>query len=841
MDDKTAPPQQVASKVVDSAELARLLLNSTGEGIYGIDLDGNCTFANPACAKLLGFDSVEDLLGKHMHRLVHHSRANGEPYPIEESPIYKAFDQGEGTHVDDEVMFCANGNPFHAEYWSYPMRRGDELIGCVVTFIDISDRKRHEELQAQFARIPEINPGPVVRVDGDGTIRLANIMARKVFGDDIVGCSWPDRLSGLERRDWENVLSAEKPIRIECEIDGRYYVFAHCRDFEGDLVYVFGTDITRQKLAEADLRIYLQIVSTSTDYVTLINRDYVYDVANQAYLDLLGKTQAEIVGHNMAAVIGEERFTNIAKPNIDKALAGEPASFQDHVNTLDGGVRYLDLRCDPFRDIENEVVGVLVDGRDVTEEKEAQDALREASDLIRLLLDSTGEGIYGIDLNGNCTFANPACAKLLGFDSVDDLLGKQMHKLIHHTRSNGEPYPVEECQIYKAFRQGKGTHIDDEVMFCANGKPFQAEYWSYPMFRDDELIGCVVTFVDITERRRVEDELRQTEKMAALGKLSAGLAHELNNPAAAATRAASQLAEEIDELQAVTIKLAKAEISTVQWQLLTDSLDNMRQRGKSESELSPLEASDREEVLLDWLEARSVEDAWMIAPVLVSSGAEMQVLESLDESFTGDSLSLAFIWFCRAITASEQCRTVESSSASISELVNTVKSYSHMDRAPSLDVDIHQGIEDTLRILHHKLKNGVEVIRDFDRDLPRVAAQGSELNQVWTNLFDNAVSAMDGNGKITIKTYLDDGTVTVLVNDNGPGIPKDIQHRIFEPFFTTKEVGVGTGLGLDVVNRIVTNRCGGRIDLESAPGNTTFRVRIPVELECTNEASESEK
>jgi signal transduction histidine kinase len=250
------------------------------------------------------------------------------------------------------------------------------------------------------------------------------------------------------------------------------------------------------------------------------------------------------------------------------------------------------------------------------------------------------------------------------------------------------------------------------------------------------------------------------------------------------------------------------------------------------SELSPLEASDREEELQDWLEGHGVNDAWMIAPVLVSPGAEMNEIELLAKEFAGDSLSLAFIWLCRAITASDQCRTVERSSASISELVNTVKSYSHMDRAPSLQVDIHDGIEDTLRIMQHKLKQGVEVIREFDRSLPEVKAQGSELNQVWTNLFDNAIGAMDGKGTITIKTYLDDNAVTVAVTDNGPGIPKDIQHRIFEPFFTTKDVGDGTGLGLDVVNRIVANRCGGSIDLESVPGNTTFRVRIPVEMRC---------
>jgi PAS domain S-box-containing protein len=715
LNDKTVTPKSAqVSELVDSGELARLLLNSTGEGIFGIDLEGRCTFANPACANLLGFDSVDDLLGQHMHKLIHHTRANGEPYPVEECHIHQAFRKGEVTHIDDEVMFCANGKPFHAEYWSYPMRHNDELVGCVVTFIDITDRKRHEELQAQFARIPDINPGPVLRIDSDGTIRLANVAAREVFGDDIVGGSWPDKLSGLERSGWDGVLNATSPVQIECEIDDHYYVFAHCRDFESDLVFVFGADITLQK--------------------------------------------------------------------------------------------------------------------------NAQEALRKADELNRLLLNSTAEGIYGIDLKGNCTFANPACAELLGFESVDDLLGQHMHKLIHHTRVNGEPYPVEECRIYQALHRGEGTHIDDEVMFCANGKPFQAEYWSYPMVRNDERIGCVVTFVDITERRRVEDELRQTERMASLGKLSAGLAHELNNPAAAATRAAKQLADEIEGLQAVTINLAQVGIGPDLWKLLTDTLDGIRKRSTITSELSPLEVSDREEVVAKWFDDHNVDDSWMIAPVLVDAGVETKELESLADSFEAATLSLAFIWLCGAITASDQCRTVERSSASISELVNTVKSYSHMDRAPSLQMDIHEGIEDTLRIMQHKLKQGVEVIREFDRDLPRVKAQGSELNQVWTNLFDNAIGAMDGKGTITIKTYLDDNAVTVAITDNGPGIPKEIQHRIFEPFYTTKDVGDGTGLGLDVVNRIVTNRCGGRIDLESVPGNTTFRIHIPVEIQCETTA-----
>jgi PAS domain S-box-containing protein len=840
-DKRRATPisKEVASSLIGSDELVRLLLDSTGDGIYGIDLNGICTFANPACAKLLGFESTDELLGRNMHELIHHTRANGEPYPVEECQIYQGCSTGKGTHVDDEVMFCADGNSFPCEYWSYPILRNDEVIGCVVTFVDVTERRRNEELQAahaetleRVARFPEMNPGPVLRVKGDGTVRLANSAAREVFGDELVGRNWLDIFPRLGDGDWKDILKANEPISIETRFGEQYFIFTHRRDLEGDLVFVFGTDITLQKKAEADLRVYSQIVSTSTDFVSLIDRDYVYQAVNQSYLDALGKKREDIVGHTVAEVLGADFFESNVKAHLDRALDGEPADFQSPLDIAAAGPRILNVRCDPFRDTKGQVTGVLVDARDVTEEKNAEQALREADDLVRLLLNSTGEGIYGIDLEGNCTFANPACAKLLGFKSVDDVLGQQMHMLIHHTRANGEPYPVEECRIYQAFHKGEGTHVDDEVMFCADGKPFPCEYWSYPMIRDNELLGCVVTFVDITERRRVEDELRQTEKMAALGKLSAGLAHELNNPAAAASRAANQLREGIDGLQSVTIDLARSGLESEIWNLLTDCLNEMRERATTLADLTPLEASDREEELLEWLEQHGVDNSWMIAPVFVSVGIEVKDLDTLAEKLAASPLPQAMTWLCRAITAADLAKVVERSSRSISDLVNIVKSYSHMDKAPSLCVDIHDGIEDTLAIMHHKLKRGVEIIRDYNRDLPQVVAQGSELNQVWTNLLDNAISAMDGKGTIRIETYLDDGLVTVAIADDGPGIPKEIQHRIYEPFFTTKDVGDGTGLGLDVVNRIVTNRCGGRIDLESMPGSTTFRVHIPIDADC---------
>jgi PAS domain S-box-containing protein len=468
-----------------------------------------------------------------------------------------------------------------------------------------------------------------------------------------------------------------------------------------------------------------------------------------------------------------------------------------------------------------------VTGVDPSHRLSGAEQLVHDDELIGLLLDSTGEGIYGIDMDGNCTFANPACLRLLGFEDTTELLGRNMHELVHHTRSNGEPYPVEECRIYRAFREHEGTHVDDEVMFRKDGSRFSAEYWSYPVERNDKLVGCVLTFVDITDRRRMEEELRQTEKMAALGKLSAGLAHELNNPAAAATRASEQLLDGIDGLRSATGVLAGSGLAPDRWTTLNDFYGKLREGAIIPPTLSPLEASDREEELLQWLEKHGVDTAWEMAPALVAAGARQADLEAIAADLPVDRLGESLGWVCTALGVEELARTVAHSSRAISTLVDAVKSYSHMDRAPVQEVDIHDGIEDTITILGHKLKIGIEIVREYDRDLPPIEILGSELNQVWTNLIDNAIAALGERGTITIRTYRDEDHLIVEIADDGPGIPEEIRSCIFDPFFTTKEVGDGTGLGLGIVRRIVTERLNGEVDFHSRSGETVFRVLLP--------------
>jgi signal transduction histidine kinase len=247
--------------------------------------------------------------------------------------------------------------------------------------------------------------------------------------------------------------------------------------------------------------------------------------------------------------------------------------------------------------------------------------------------------------------------------------------------------------------------------------------------------------------------------------------------------------------------------------------------------LDTLERSDREDELADWLEDRGVEDSFELAPTLVSAGLDAERLDTLAEGPDGlhdEALAGALHWLGATLNLGTLADDVSQSTGRISELIRAMKEYSHMDKTAMREVDVREGLENTLTMLAHKLKKGISVEKDYAEGLPRICANGGELNQVWTNIVDNAVYAMRGHGSLKVKTSRDDRHVLVEISDDGPGIPREAKNRIFEPFFTTKGVGEGTGLGLDIVRRIVAGH-GGEIRVDSAPGETTFRVRLPID------------
>jgi signal transduction histidine kinase len=327
----------------------------------------------------------------------------------------------------------------------------------------------------------------------------------------------------------------------------------------------------------------------------------------------------------------------------------------------------------------------------------------------------------------------------------------------------------------------------------------------------------------IRETTRVET---QRDKLMALGKLSAGLAHELNNPAAAAQRAAASLREALETVRDASIRLARHALSPEQREMITRF---EREAGQASASVpaDPLTQSDREERITTWLEARHVPEAWKVAPALADAGVEVPKLESLAAQVGETVLCDALIRIASILTIAKLISEIEISTKRISHLVQAIKEYSYMDQAAMQEVDVHKGLENTLTILHHRLKNGIQVVRDYDQNLPQICAYGGELNQIWTNLIANAIEAMQGKGELRVRTARELDRVVVEIGDNGPGIPPDVLPHIYEPFFTTKGVGEGTGLGLDTVCRIVRNHHG-EIRVTTQPGDTRFQVYLPI-------------
>jgi signal transduction histidine kinase len=324
--------------------------------------------------------------------------------------------------------------------------------------------------------------------------------------------------------------------------------------------------------------------------------------------------------------------------------------------------------------------------------------------------------------------------------------------------------------------------------------------------------------------------LRQSEKLATLGKLSAGMAHELNNPAAAAQRGASQLEATFVQLQQTYLKLGDMQLTPAQLETLL-SLDRRAQaRARRPAELDSLARSDREAEFETWLEEQGVERAWEVAPALVNLGYDAGELGGELADFSATQFLAVIDWLKCTYAIYSLLDEIGQGVGRISELVKALKSYSYMDQAPVQAVNVHEGLESTLVILRGKLKPGIRLQRDYASDLPRIQAYGSELNQVWTNLIANAIDAVDGEGNITLRTCHDDQWVTVEIEDSGPGIPEAIQAHLFEPFFTTKAPGQGTGLGLNISHNIVVQKHKGKIDVTSQPGKTCFQVRLPLSL-----------
>jgi len=577
---------------------------------------------------------------------------------------------------------------------------------------------------------------------------------------------------------------------------------------------------------------------------------------NSAATTLFGFTEAEVIGQPIDLII-PERYRMSHQEGIRRVSSGGPSHVIGKTVELaavrkDGTEFPVELSLATwFLDDERYYTGII---RDISERKQAEQKFRSVTE-------SAIDAIISADRVGVIVSWNRAATRILGY-AEEEAVGQRLELIIperfHDAHRNG---------MARYTATGEGHVIGTTVELAARRRsgeevPIELSLSTWTV-RDERYYTGIIR--DIGERKRAEEALRQSEralrerqeelnaknealeetltqlnemhsqliiheKMASLGKLSAGMAHELNNPASAAQRGAAQLQSTFSRLQEIQQRLNEQTLEPEQLAKLEELHRIARERARKPAEMKAITRSDREAALEKWLAEQGIDTTGELVPALVSLDHREGDLRALAETFPDAQFPLVIDWLSRMYGIYSLVDEISLGAGRIAEIVRALKTYTHMDQAPVQSVDLRHGLDNTLIILHSKLKGGVTVIKEYADDLPVIEAYASELNQVWTNIIDNAIDAMGGAGTLLVRTRRDDPWVVVEIEDSGHGIPEEIQSKIFDPFFTTKEPGQGTGLGLNLSRNLVVQKHHGEISVTSRPGRTCFTVRLPIDL-----------
>ena len=536
--------------------------------------------------------------------------------------------------------------------------------------------------------------------------------------------------------------------------------------------------------------------------VTRLSDDTVVRV-NPEYEHAYGFSGPELAGQDF-------RRMHFVPEDRDAALAafagGRLESVEVRIRDRDGECCWAQADISRF-DLEGKPV-LLTTLYDIGGRKRAEQQAAESSAAIAELArfpDMDPGPVLRLDRSGQVVLANPAAKEVFG---NQDLAGRSWFDLCPG---------VDEQFWSRVWSEEHAVALEETI----EGRRYLLTHARGP--KEIFVYGS-----DVTDQKNAEIALRQTEKLATLGTFAAGLAHELNNPATAAQRGAEQLEETFIGLQRSQARLRALDLSEEAAAILRELDAQAREVASSLGDLNPLDRSDREDEVERWLDESGAEDPWELATGLVDLGYGPEALDAFANRVGADAALVLLAWQTRVHEVYQLLGEIRHGSARLVEIVGAMKAYAYLGDAPLQDVDVNEGLRNTLVILRNKLKVGISVRRELDESLPRIQAYGSDLNQVWTNLLDNAVDALEGRGAIVVRSALRDGRVVVEVEDDGPGIPPEVQSRIFDAFFTTKPPGRGTGLGLNTSYKIVVQKHGGAIRVESHPGSTRFVVELPM-------------